>query len=401
MTIKRNRLIFGLFVSITLLSACNLPRATPVTSIEPGAIYTQAALTVQAQYTQGAVNTPILPPTQTPQPAPPTATAFTPPPSPTTMPPTPAPPTTTPLPPTATPVPIPCDRASFVQDVTFPDNTEVAAGTTFVKTWRLRNNGSCTWTSGYSIIFYSGDAMGGPASAQLTSGTVAPGATVDVSVTLRAPDTPGTYRGDWKLRNAAGATFGIGEYADKSFWVQIKVVSPQTPTPTRTPTPVANVTFDFVARGPDAQWRNGSGPIPWGDPPDDSAGVAVDLPNVKLDDGKTYNKALATYPQRITDGIIVGAYPLYTVQSGDHFRTIIGLRDNCGVGRVRYQLKYSEGSGEVLLGEWLETCDDKVTSIDLDLSSLNGKTVQFILIVMTDGPSDDDISLWIYPRIER
>ena len=34
-----------------------------------------------------------------------------------------------------------------------PDNTEIAAGTTFVKTWRLKNNGSCTWTSGYSRVF--------------------------------------------------------------------------------------------------------------------------------------------------------------------------------------------------------------------------------------------------------
>jgi hypothetical protein len=60
-----------------------------------------------------------------------------------------------------------------------------------------------------------------------------------------------------------------------------------------------------------------------------------------------------------------------------------------------------DNADEVLLGEWLETCDDKVTSIDLDLSFLNGKTVQFILIVKADGTSDDDISLWIYPRIER
>ena len=80
-----------------------------------------------------------------------------------------------------------------------PDNTEIATGATFVKTWRLKNNGSCTWTSGYTMYFYNGDAMSGPASAQLTNGTVPPGSTIDISVTLIAPTTPGTYKGNWRI----------------------------------------------------------------------------------------------------------------------------------------------------------------------------------------------------------
>jgi formylglycine-generating enzyme required for sulfatase activity len=118
-----------------------------------------------------------------------------------------------------------CDRAAFVTDITIPDNTEIPAGTPFVKTWRLRNTGTCTWTSSYAMIFYSGDAMSGPAATQFTTGTVPPGATIDVSVTLIAPTTPGTYRGEWRLRNAAGATFGIGPLADQSFWLQIRSVA--------------------------------------------------------------------------------------------------------------------------------------------------------------------------------
>ena len=36
-------------------------------------------------------------------------------------------------------------NASYVADVTVPDNTKYAPGKTFTKVWRLRNSGTCTW----------------------------------------------------------------------------------------------------------------------------------------------------------------------------------------------------------------------------------------------------------------
>ena len=42
-----------------------------------------------------------------------------------------------------------------------------------------------------------------------------------------------------------------------------------------------------------------------------------------------------------------------------------------------------------------------LTQIDINLSALAGHTVQFELVVLADGPTDDDISLWVSPRIER
>lgn len=125
-----------------------------------------------------------------------------------------------------------CDLVHFVSDVTVPDGTQADAGQVFPKTWRLRNAGSCTWTSGYDLVFHSGDAMGAPAAVQLTSGTVAPGATVDVTVNLTAPGSPGTYKGFFKLRNGSGVVFGM----PGPFWVEIKV---KNPTATDPPPPVA------------------------------------------------------------------------------------------------------------------------------------------------------------------
>jgi hypothetical protein len=131
--------------------------------------------------------------------------------------------------PTATATAIPCDRATFVSDVTVPDGSDFDPGETFVKTWRLRNIGSCTWTSGYDLVFYSGDQMGAPSSVQLTSGTVPPGSTVDVSVQLKAPNSGGTYQGYFRLRSGSDVIFGIGESGTVSFWVQIEVIEDDDP----------------------------------------------------------------------------------------------------------------------------------------------------------------------------
>jgi len=395
---RRNRLILFLATTVLLMAACNLPREAAIPT-SPDLAYTQAAQTVAAQLTKLAVGTPVSFITSTSPvslasptfPLPPTNTLI---PSPTPL------PSATPVPPTPTDIPIPCDRAGFVEDITIPDNTEIPGGTTFVKTWRLRNTGSCTWTTSYTVVFYSGDAMSGPSSSALSS-SVAPGATIDISVSLVAPTTVGTYRGEWRLRNTGGTTFGIGSGANQSFWVQIRSVSPRTPTPTVTPTPSFTLGFDFIARGPDAQWRNATATLAWGDPPDDSQGVAVSIENIRMEDDRTYSRLLATYPQRITDGMISGLFPSYTIQANDHLRATIGLRDNCDQGRVRFLIRYQESNTSIDVGNWIEQCNGALTSIDINLAALAGHTVQFELVVLTDGSPDNDIALWISPRIER
>src|SRR4030095_2873824 len=166
------RIISLLSIFVLILSACNLPSGTPTQ--EPNVVFTAAALTVQAQSTQLApFNTPTLPP------PPATNTAVTIPTSTISI------PTVPPASPTAA-----CDQAQFIRDVTIPDGTVIAPGTTFKKTWRLRNIGTCTW-SGYSLVFDRGESMSPVAD---PIGTVAPGQEVDVSVTFTAPTVNNTYR---------------------------------------------------------------------------------------------------------------------------------------------------------------------------------------------------------------
>jgi hypothetical protein len=211
---KQIRFAFVILV-IVVLVGCNLPKGE--TTPEPSVAYTLAAQTVEAELTRVAPT--LAPPTfaasPTLMPIPTTA-----------IPPTPAP--------TSTPTPIPCNAAGFAGDVTIPDGTAIAPNQSFTKTWRLKNIGTCTWTSGYQLVFDHSDAMGGPATQTLTTGTVAPGQTIDISVNLKAPAAAGTYKGYWKLRDPSGVLFGLG--GGNAFWVEIKV----------DPTLPLTLTLDFV-----------------------------------------------------------------------------------------------------------------------------------------------------------
>jgi len=170
-----------------------------------------SAATVQAMVTQTIVAMTLNAPTQTP--IPPTST-----PLPATA--TPVPATNTPLP-TATAVSY-CDWVAFVKDVTIPDGTRFSSGDTFTKIWRIKNRGTCTWTPDYMLVFVGGEQLGATSAMRLSS-YVAPGQSVDVSVTLTAPDKRGHYVGYWMLRNSSGVLFGYGDNANKAFYVDINV----------------------------------------------------------------------------------------------------------------------------------------------------------------------------------
>lgn len=210
---KKLPLLFAIGL-ILVLVACNMPsNVVQPSPSAPGAAFTQAAQTVEAELTRIALN------------ATPTSNIPTEPPLPTN---------TFTLPPTNTPVstptrtPIPCLMVGFNNatiDVTIPDNTIMSAGQTFIKTWRLINLGSCTWNSSYQLVFDHGDGMGVPANyAQtLTSGSVGPGQTVDISVSLTAPSATGTYTGYWRFRDPNSIYFGIG--GSGAWVVKIKVIN--------------------------------------------------------------------------------------------------------------------------------------------------------------------------------
>jgi len=202
-------ILFGIFAFAIM--ACFPVTMLAMPLIQPAQTQpNDPAATVQAIVTQTMYAVTQNAPTQTPIPA--TAT-----PLPSTNTPV---PTNTPLP-TATTV-LYCDWVAFVKDVTVPDGTRFQTYDSFTKVWRLKNRGTCTWTADYMLVFVSGDSMGGTTALRLP-GNVAPGQSVDISVTLTAPAKRGHYVGYWMLRNPSGVLFGYGDNANKAFYVDIIV----------------------------------------------------------------------------------------------------------------------------------------------------------------------------------
>jgi hypothetical protein len=215
-TVKFCKIASCLFLPAVLLSACSSGTASP--TIDPATFYTAAAQTIFAAQTSTHPFTPTTTPTDslTPQ-SPPT--------------PTPAPTLTvnvvTPILPTSPP----CNNSVFVSDVTIPDGTAIAPGASFIKTWSIRNTGTCDWSTAYGLAFFSGSAMDG--SRTTLSASVTASNAVNISVALHAPMVAGTYTGYWRMQNAVGTFFGE--------LVFVKIVIPTgtisiTPTPTTTGT---------------------------------------------------------------------------------------------------------------------------------------------------------------------
>ncbi|MDR3573524.1 MAG: NBR1-Ig-like domain-containing protein [Anaerolineaceae bacterium] len=126
------------------------------------------------------------------------------------------------IPPNRPPVYQSCNRAWFVADVSIPDGTVLGADDSFVKTWRISNNGSCSWNMNYKLIFSSGNQLSAYSSVNLPN-NVYPGQTVDISVNMVAPSSSGTYTGYWMLESDTGAVFGVGTYANTPIFVNIVV----------------------------------------------------------------------------------------------------------------------------------------------------------------------------------
>ena len=102
-----------------------------------------------------------------------------------------------------------CDSLSIdptTVDVNIPDGTTMTPGQDFIKTWRVKNSGSCSWGAGYELV-YAGYANPMSGQFQPLAEVVQPGQEVELSVQFKAPDEAGEYVSAWQMSNPAGVTF--------------------------------------------------------------------------------------------------------------------------------------------------------------------------------------------------
>jgi hypothetical protein len=287
-----------------------------------------------------------------------------------------------------------CDNATLIS-TTIPDGSTFLPGYFFSKSWRLQNTGSCTWTTGYALVFLSGTQMEGQAVYNFTS-SITTGQSIDLSISLRTPASPGTFTGLWMLRNASGKLFGTGENSSQAFGVIVKVNAPESEK-----IPSSMYSLDFVAGMCKAIWKSGAGINKVRIPCPDSTyqyawGLILTKPKFeggRVDDERT----IWMHPDK---GYIEATYPDYTVKKGDHFRTWIGCAYGYSGCKVKYKIDYKKDDGTVVnLGVWNEIADDTIHELNIDLSGLSGQTIKFILTVQDNGNANAAQALWLAPRI--
>jgi MinD-like ATPase involved in chromosome partitioning or flagellar assembly len=125
---------------------------------------------------------------------------------------------------------LPGNVAHFISE-TIPPETILAPGQLFDKTWILRNVGSKTWTTDYTINYATGEGMGATQPNTFPS-IASPGECIEITLVMRAPNSSGTYEGHWVLQDAKQERFNFDDPKMGTLDVIIIV-----PSPTTSPTP--------------------------------------------------------------------------------------------------------------------------------------------------------------------
>lgn len=100
----------------------------------------------------------------------------------------------------------------FVSDVSLEDGTHVAPEQTFVKIWKMRNEGAVAWPEATRLASVGGDKLSSVESVLVPP--VEPNAEVDIAVDMTAPAKPGRYIGYWRLVTPDGNRFGQRVWVD-------------------------------------------------------------------------------------------------------------------------------------------------------------------------------------------
>ncbi|MGC8856709.1 MAG: NBR1-Ig-like domain-containing protein [Anaerolineae bacterium] len=190
------KIIYLTILTALLVGGCGSTQSTTPTPPDITLIQTSAAQTVVAEFTLTAQ---AFTPTREPLPTPTLEQATE----------TPATIETALTLPGITPTLTLCDKYSWdpaTVDVNIPDGTQMTPGQEFVKTWKIKNAGSCPWGAGYGLI-YAGYAVRMSGQPQPLGTVVQPGQEVEVSVQFKAPTQLGEYVSAWTMANARGIPF--------------------------------------------------------------------------------------------------------------------------------------------------------------------------------------------------
>lgn len=133
--------------------------------------------------------------------------------------------------PTLQPTPAECTMGvTFVGDASIPDGSILASGQAFIKSWQVKNSGTCAW-QGYRLVFIRGNLLGGKSPSPIP--VLGPDGVATLSLNLIAPSIPGSFEGTWRVQASNGSLIGSE--------LNYRIAIPQ-PTATRTNVPTSTNT---------------------------------------------------------------------------------------------------------------------------------------------------------------
>lgn len=245
-----------------------------------------------------------------------------------------------PVPPTDIPTIAPTCvlNSKFIADLTIPDGTVFTPNAVFAKSWRVQNNGSCSWQN-FSLVFVSGTQMS--AGAVYPVPETPPGATADLTVPMTAPGAFGQYVGSWRIRSAAGQLFGT------NLTVVINVPSPATAVPPTAVPPTAVPTVAGCSGQPnDFSFVVSNTPINAGQSVTLSWGSVNNASEVRLNGGEFANEGVAAPGNRVVSPNATTEYKLTAKcnNSGQTREKAVTVTVNAAVGNFAGQWVHNFGT---------------------------------------------------------
>jgi hypothetical protein len=287
-----------------------------------------------------------------------------------------------------------CNKASFVADITIPDEMNLPPQSPFRKTWLVKNTGTCVWTSDYSLVYFSGDTMGAPVSKPLVSNPVLPGENALISVDLIAPSASSTddykkYFTYFKIKSPDGETFGVGEDGQRALYAMIRLAK----------------TYYFVDDICSAAWSNSSGLIYCPPAKDLKTGYGVVVNKPQYENGIMGGEpALEMSPEAVADGEIVARFNPVHIIDGGRLKVLVSCVYGASGCNVTMGIKYSvDGGPDQVLHEWNKYYDGMTDFQTIKLSDfgLTGRNVAFTFYVKSKGGPREgmDRVYFSHPRI--
>jgi hypothetical protein len=120
------------------------------------------------------------------------------------------------------------NQAELVSKTVYPPGNELVFKQVFSLVWQIKNIGTCTWTSGYSMVLVGGEQLTQVSPSKIPQ-PVPPGGTIVVSFNQLAPTHKGELVQAWMLQDEAGNRFGIGELYQEAMAIPITVRALEAP----------------------------------------------------------------------------------------------------------------------------------------------------------------------------